>query len=42
MSQLEDAPCDECTKPVHLQHDPPCDCGAVLCSEHDHDCEAAA
>lgn len=35
----EDAPCHVCWKPVHLQHDPPHDCGHVTCPEHEHHCE---
>lgn len=34
MTDIEDAPCGRCGKPVHLQHDPPCDHGTVQCPEH--------
>lgn len=43
MNEPEDAPCERCWKPVHLQHDPPCDHGTVQCGEHDApDCCVAA
>lgn len=43
MTEPEDAPCEKCGKPVHLQHDPPCDHGTVQCGEHDAaDCCVAA
>lgn len=33
--EIEDAPCTRCQRPVHLQHDPPCDCGDVYCADCD-------
>lgn len=36
---IEDAPCDTCGKPVHLQHDAPQPCGTVICPDcPDHWC----
>jgi hypothetical protein len=32
----DDRPCQNCEKPVHLPHDPPCEHGEVACPECGH------
>ena len=33
-ADAEDAPCETCGVTVHFQHDPPQECGRVLCWAH--------